>query len=81
MNSSASIFVVVLISGFSFVTSSIPLYIGSLQELSELPEWYELNVYTPGVINRTLTLINNRSDLLDGYELKIVYKDIQVSVW
>jgi len=59
---------------------TVPIYIGSLQELSNLPEWFELNVLTPKVIEKTLTLINNRSDMLIGYELMVTYKDIEVII-
>lgn len=57
-----------------------PLYIGSLQELTEIPFWYEINTLIPAMANVTLERINNQSELLTDYELKIIHKDIKVGI-
>lgn len=58
--------------------SKIPLYILSLQELTNIPFWYEVNTLVPGVANLTLERINNNTDILQDYELNIIHGDIQV---
>lgn len=58
--------------------SKIPLYILSLQELTNIPYWYDSNTLIPGIVDLTLERINNHTDLLEDYELKVVQGDVQV---
>ena len=72
-----SVFVLSLLeSGYG----KIPLHILSLQELTNIPVWYDINTLMPAIVESTLERINNHTSLLQDYELRVIHGDIQVFV-
>lgn len=72
----------IIISMYTFLqitgSEKMPLYIGYLQELTELPDWYDKVKFFPRVVDYTLNIIQNRTDILPNYEIKTILKDVKV---
>jgi hypothetical protein len=57
-----------------------PLYIGVLLELSE--SWYaKYTNFFPIMFDDAFKRIYNRSDILEGYEFKMIIRDTKVRLW
>lgn len=55
-----------------------PLYVGALFEFSE--HWFkDYTPFFPKIIDRALEDIRNKSDVLQDYDLTIIYRDTKVN--
>lgn len=57
----------------------IPLYVAGLLEQTDY-WWSKYANFLPSLFESTAAEISNRTDILNGYELKFIYADTQVRI-
>lgn len=67
-------------SVFSVYADKTPLYMAGVLELSDLPEWFAFPPVVVKIVNNTLNDINNKTNLLEDFNLQMVTRDMGVSI-